>query len=118
MNTSLNGTGSGTGSQSSLDKDKKFKVEVDIEDFKPEDLMVKTVDKKLIISARREEKIGSRSSTKELNREFQLPETVEPTSVKCYFNDSGKLLIEAPYRLQIQVGHYSEGRDGSPVTGR
>lgn len=114
---SLNSSSSsGSGS---LERDKKFKVEIDIEGFRPDELTVKTVDKKLVIKARREEKIGNRSSTKELNREFQLPDTVDPVSVKAYFSESGKLFIEAPYFKPIPVSHYKEAQDtGSSMTGR
>lgn len=109
-----------SGSQSpatTMDRDKKYRVEIDIEDFNPEDLNVKTVDKKLVISARKEERIGSRTSTKELNREFSLPDTVDPMSIKAFFSDSGKLLVEAPIMRPINVGHYSEAREGSPHFG-
>lgn len=109
-----------SGSQSPatiIDRDKKYRVEIDIEDFNPEDLNVKTVDKKLVISARKEERIGSRTSTKELNREFSLPDTVDPMSIKAFFSDSGKLLVEAPCMRPINVGHYSEAREGSPHFG-
>ncbi|XP_063401167.1 uncharacterized protein LOC134685385 [Mytilus trossulus] len=97
--------------------DKKFRVEVDIEDFNPEELSVKTVDKKLVISASRMERIGSRTSTKELNREFHLPDTVDPMAVKAFFSESGKMIIEAPYMKTITVGHFS-GHEGSPLSGR
>lgn len=91
------------------DSDRKFKVDVDIEDFSPDELSVKTVDKRLVISARREEKLGNRTSTKELNREIYLPETVDPYSVKAFFSDNGKLIVEAPYIRAVPVSHYSEG---------
>ncbi|XP_021366019.1 major egg antigen-like isoform X2 [Mizuhopecten yessoensis] len=111
-------TRSSSGSPANTDGERKYRVEIDIEDFKPEELTIKTVDQKLIISARREERIGTRTSTKELNREISLPDTVEPTAVKAFFSDSGKLLIEAPYLKPLAVGHYSQGREGSPMTGR
>lgn len=91
------------------ESDRKFKVDVDIEDFSPEELSVKTVDKKLVISAKREEKLGNRTSTKELNREIYLPETVDPYSVKAFFSDSGKLIVEAPYIRSVPISHYSDG---------
>ncbi|XP_048779568.1 uncharacterized protein LOC125682963 isoform X1 [Ostrea edulis] len=110
-------TRSGSQSPATMDRDKKYRVEIDIEDFNPEDLNVKTLDKKLVISARKEERIGSRTSTKELNREFTLPDTVDPMSIKAFFSDSGKLLVEAPYMRSITVGHYGDGREGSPHFG-
>ncbi|XP_061173476.1 uncharacterized protein LOC133182642 [Saccostrea echinata] len=107
----------GSQSPATMDREKRYRVEIDIEDFSPDDLNVKTLDKKLLISARREERIGSRTSTKELNREFTLPDTVDPMSIKAFFSDSGKLLVEAPYMRSIAVGHFSEGREGSPHFG-
>jgi len=95
------------------ESDRKFKVDVDIEDFAPEELTVKTVDKKLVITARREEVIGNRTSTKELNREIHLPETVDPYAVKAYFSDSGKLFVEAPYVRSMPISHYGEGYSNS-----
>ncbi|KAK3598799.1 hypothetical protein CHS0354_020910 [Potamilus streckersoni] len=106
--------GGADGSSAVLDKDRKFKVEVDIEDFKPEELQVKTVDRKLVISAKREEQIGNRTSTKEFNREFLLPDAVDPYSVKAFFSDTGKLLLEAPYVRSVPISHYSESGSGSP----
>lgn len=99
------------------ESEKKFRVEVDIEDFNPEELSVKTIDKKLVISASRMERIGSRTSTKELNREFHLPDTVDPMAVKAFFSDTGKMIIEAPYMRPITVSHFA-GHEGSPLSGR
>ncbi|XP_045177258.1 uncharacterized protein LOC123537534 [Mercenaria mercenaria] len=98
------------------ESDRKFKVDVDIEDFAPEELSVKTVDRKLVISAKREEKLGNRTSTKELNREIHLPDTVDPYSVKAFFSDTGKLIVEAPYVRSVPISHYSDGF--SNVAGR
>ena len=102
-------TDSGSSFSTVQDTDRKFKVDVDIEDFGPEELTVKTVDRKLCISARREEKIGNRTSTKELNREIHLPDTIDPYAVKAYFSDSGKLMIEAPYVRSVPISHYGDG---------
>lgn len=84
-------------SVANLDRSTKYKVEIDIEDFTPEELTVKTVDKKLVVNAMREERIGTRSSTKELNRQLTLPDTVDPNTVKAFFSENGKLFLEAPY---------------------
>lgn len=84
----------------------KFKLEIDIEDFRPEELTVKTQDKRVVVCARREEKSGTRSSTRELSREHTIPDSVDPLTIKAFFTDGGKLIIEAPYReagMQSQV---------------
>ncbi|KAK3104046.1 hypothetical protein FSP39_023977 [Pinctada imbricata] len=101
------------------ERDKRYRVEIDIEDFNPEDLNIKTVDKKLVITARKEERVGSRTSSKELNREFTLPDTVDPMQVKAFFSDSGKLLVEAPYLRSITVSHEGSPHFGtsSPLSG-
>lgn len=111
LQTSMKSTVTDSGSSFSTmqDSDRKFKVDVDIEDFGPEELTVKTVDRKLCITARREEKIGNRTSTKELNREIHLPDTIDPYAVKAFFSDTGKLIIEAPYVRSVPISHYGEG---------
>ncbi|KAK6192440.1 hypothetical protein SNE40_003908 [Patella caerulea] len=81
-----------------IQKDTKFKVEIDIEDFAPEELTVKTVDKKVVVSGRREVKEANRSSSKELCREYNIPDTVDPITVKAFFTDGGRLIVEAPYK--------------------
>ncbi|ESP04167.1 hypothetical protein LOTGIDRAFT_69271, partial [Lottia gigantea] len=81
-----------------INKESNFKVEIDIEDFAPEELTVKTLDKKVVVSGRREVKEANRSSTKELSREYNIPETVDPITVKAFFTDGGRLIVEAPYK--------------------
>lgn len=79
------------------DGSKLFKISVDIgKEFLPEDLNIKTVDKKLIVHARHEEKGPGRSSCREFSREFDLPENVDPNLVTASMTDDGRLLLEAP----------------------
>lgn len=80
-----------------LNKDAKFKLEVDIEDFRPDELTVKTQDKRVVVCARREEKAGNRTSSRELSREYSIPDNVNPLSIKAFFTDGGRLIVEAPY---------------------
>lgn len=80
------------------DSGSTFKLSVDIgKDFRPEDINVKTVDKKLIVQARHEEKSAGRSSVREFSREFELPGNVDPQRVTAAMTDDGKLNLEAPY---------------------
>lgn len=75
-----------------------FKMSVDIgKDFRPEDINVKTVDRKLIVQARHEEKSAGRSSVREFSREFVLPGNVDPQRVTAAMTDDGRLNLEAPY---------------------
>lgn len=89
-----------------------FRIVVDIgSEFEPSDLAVKTVDRKLIVHARREEKAPGRTSCREFNREFDLPDAVDPLTVAAAMSSEGKLVIEAPI-ASFSQGTYS-GRPGS-----
>jgi HSP20 family molecular chaperone IbpA len=65
-------------------------------EFDPADLTVKTIDKKLIVHARHEEKTPGRTSCREFNREFDLPDAVDPQQVTASMAPDGRLIIEAP----------------------
>ena len=94
------------------DGSRKYKITVEIgQDFYPEDIMVKTVDQKLLVSAKHEEKTPGRSSFKEFSREFDLPEDVDPNLVTASMTDDGKLLVEAP----IIASKYSRGSYTNPT---
>lgn len=76
---------------------KFFQLTVDIgADFLPQDLTVKTVDRKVVVHARHEEKTPGRTSCREFNREFDIPEDVDPNVVTASLTAGGKLVIEAP----------------------
>ncbi len=94
------------------DGSRKFKITVEIgSDYDPEDIVVKTVDRKLKVSARHEVKLPGRSSCKEFSREFDLPENVDPNLVTAAMSDDGVLLVEAPV-ASYSHGSYT-GRPGS-----
>jgi HSP20 family molecular chaperone IbpA len=89
-----------------------FRIVVDIgSEFEPSDLAVKTVDRKLVVHARHEEKAPGRTSCREFNREFDLPIAVDPLAVTAAMSSEGKLVIEAPI-ASFSQGTYS-GRPGS-----
>jgi len=80
------------------DGSKTFKVSVEIgPEFRPEDLQVKTVDHKLVVHARHEEKTQGRTSCKEFNREFDLPDAVDPNLITANMTGNGILILEAPF---------------------
>ncbi len=88
------------------DGQKIMKIIVDIgSEFKAEDISVKTIDRKLVVSARHEEKSAGRSSIREFNREFELPGDVDPSLVTASMTDDGKLQVEAPIS-SFQEGSY------------
>ena len=57
---------------------------------------MKTIDRKLVVHARHEEKTPGRTSCREFNREFDLPDAVDPQSVIASMEPGGRLVIEAP----------------------
>ena len=74
-----------------------FRIAVDIgSEFEPRDLTVKTVDRKLVVHARHEEKAPGRTSCRQFNREFDLPDAVDPHTVTASMEPAGRLIIEAP----------------------
>ena len=77
--------------------DGKFQLTMPIEDFKPEELTVKTQDGKVVICASRKVKDGNRSQSSEMSREHSLPNNVDPLTVKAFFTDTGNLIVEAPF---------------------
>uniref|UniRef100_A0A0B7ATA4 SHSP domain-containing protein n=1 Tax=Arion vulgaris TaxID=1028688 RepID=A0A0B7ATA4_9EUPU len=80
------------------DGSRKLRLEVDIGEFKPEDVVVKTMDRKLIVHAEHEEKTSGRTLHKEFNKEYDLPESVDPATIQAYITDDKKLTIEAPLK--------------------
>jgi HSP20 family molecular chaperone IbpA len=58
--------------------------------------MVKTVDNKLLVHAKHEEKGEGKSVYREYNREFLLPQGTDPESIKSSLSKDGILTVEAP----------------------
>lgn len=80
------------------DGSKTFRVSVDIgPEFRPDELQVKTVDRKLVVHAKHEERSQGRTSCKEFNREFDLPDTVDPNLITANMTGNGVLILEAPF---------------------
>ncbi len=73
----------------------KMIVEVGSE-FSPEDVVVKTVDRKLRITAAHEERLDSRCTKKEFSKELDLPDHVDPNALSASMTLDGKLVLEAP----------------------
>ncbi|XP_030041782.1 heat shock protein 30C-like [Microcaecilia unicolor] len=79
----------------------KFQLSLDVSQFSPEELMVKTEGRKLIVMAKHEKKRQAEDGSclheyRELKREAELPEDVNPEAVLCFLSREGQLHIEAP----------------------
>jgi len=75
---------------------KQLKLRFDVSQYKPEEIVVKTVDNKLLVHAKHEEKSDSRSVYREYNREFLLPQGSNPELIKSSLSKDGILTVEAP----------------------
>ena len=84
------------------DGTRKLRLSVDVGEFKPEEIVVKTDKNKLIVHAEHEEKLSGKTMHKEFNKEYELPESVDQTSISAYIGEEGKLYIEAPLKPQQQ----------------
>lgn len=76
--------------------DKSLKLRFDVSQYSPEEIVVKTVDNKLLVHAKHEEKTESKSVYREYNREFLLPKGTNPELIKSSLSKDGVLTVEAP----------------------
>lgn len=75
---------------------KMLKLRFDVSQYQPEEIIVKTVDNKLLVHAKHEEKSDSKSVYREYNREFLLPKGTNPECIKSSLSKDGVLTVEAP----------------------
>lgn len=75
---------------------KMLKLRFDVSQYQPEEILVKTVDNKLLVHAKHEEKSDTKSVYREYNREFLLPKGTNPESIKSSLSKDGVLTVEAP----------------------
>jgi len=77
-------------------QEKKLKLRFDVSQYTPEEIVVKTVDNKLMVHAKHEEKSETKSVYREYNREFLLPKGTDPEMIRSSLSKDGVLTIEAP----------------------
>lgn len=80
------------------DGTRKLRLTVDAGEFKPEEIVVKTMEKKLVVHAEHVEKTSGKTLHKEFNKEYELPDSVDQTAITAYIGDEGKLIVEAPIK--------------------
>ncbi|XP_058444094.1 heat shock protein beta-6 isoform X1 [Malaya genurostris] len=79
---------------------KVLKLRFDVSQYAPEEIVVKTVDNKLLVHAKHEEKSDTKSVYREYNREFLLPKGCNPELIKSSLSKDGVLTVDAPLPLQ------------------
>jgi len=75
---------------------KTLKLRFDVSQYAPEEIVLKTVDNKLLVHAKHEEKSETKSVYREYNREFLLPSGVNPELIRSSLSKDGVLTVEAP----------------------
>ncbi len=75
-----------------------YKIFVNVQNFKPEELVIKTVGNTVHVEAKHEEKTsdGASFSSRNFSQSFSLPKEINPESVVSSLSKDGKLTIEAP----------------------
>lgn len=79
---------------------KVLKLRFDVSPYEPEQILVKTLDNRLQIHAKREEKTSNSSMYREYNREFLLPDGTDPQLIRSSLSADGVLTVEAPLPLE------------------
>jgi HSP20 family molecular chaperone IbpA len=79
---------------------KSLKLRFDVSQYAPEEIVLKTVDNKLLVHAKHEEKSETKSVYREYNREFLLPSGVNPELIRSSLSKDGVLTVEAPLPQQ------------------
>jgi len=75
---------------------KQLKLRFDVSQYKPAEILVKTVDNRLQVHAKHEEKTENRSVYRDYTREFLLPKGTNPDLIRSSLSRDGVLTIEAP----------------------
>jgi len=78
--------------------DDTYKILVNVQNYKPEELVIKTIDNTVVVEAKHEEKTsdGRSYATQSFNQSFTLPRGVNPESVSSSLAKDGVLTISAP----------------------
>jgi len=84
------------GGEGGSSQQKELKLRFDVSQYSPEEIVVKTVDNKLLVHAKHEEISGGNSVFREYNREFLLPSGTDPETIRSSLSKDGILTVEAP----------------------
>ncbi|CAF2334795.1 unnamed protein product [Rotaria sp. Silwood2] len=74
----------------------KFRVTLDVTGYKPEDLSVKVVGRKLFIDGKQEFRDGDDFSVKEMRKTYDIPENASFEHMTSFLTAKGTLVVEFP----------------------
>eukprot|EP00095_Tigriopus_kingsejongensis_P000586 snap_masked-scaffold372_size192401-processed-gene-0.29 protein:Tk00586 transcript:snap_masked-scaffold372_size192401-processed-gene-0.29-mRNA-1 annotation:"lethal essential for life l2efl" len=85
--------------------DENYKIMINVKDFKPEELIIKTVGQTVHFEAKHEEKTadGLSSSSRNISQSFTLPRGVDPEAVSSSMSKEGVLTISAPLPAALKT---------------
>lgn len=75
---------------------KMLKLLFDVSSYEPEQISVRTIDNRLQVEGKREEKSENMSVYKEYHREFLLPSGINTDLIRSSLSADGLLTVEAP----------------------
>lgn len=74
-----------------------FKVNVDVQQFKPDEIIVKTTDKYVVVEGKHEEHKDEHGYiSRHFQRRYRLPDDVDPKNIVSKLSSDGVLSVEAP----------------------
>lgn len=81
-----------------------FQVQLDVQQFKPEEIDVKVVDKYVVVSGKHEEKKDEHGwISRQFVRKYLIPEQCDVEQVKSSLSSDGVLSIMAPRKEQPEL---------------
>lgn len=73
-----------------------LKLRFDVTQYEPEEIVVKTVDNRLTVHAKHEERSENKTVYREYNREFHLPDGTDVEQIRSSLSKDGVLTVDCP----------------------
>lgn len=84
-----------------------FLLYLDVRDYRPEEIVVKTINEEVIVEGKQEKRRGL-AIPKQFSKTFRLPEFFDSEDVKASISDDGILKIEAQPASKKKYRHLEE----------
>jgi len=78
------------------EEDDAFHILIDVKDYKAEDISVKVIDDQIVVEGSLEKKQGSKKSSQQFVRRFEMPPNAEFTKVSSALSRDGVLKVICP----------------------
>jgi len=88
--------------QDTEDGQRILKLKFDVAQYEPDEIVVRTIDNRLTVHAKHEERSENRSVYREYNREFHLPDGTDIEQIKSSLSKDGILTVDCPLP-QVQL---------------